>query len=235
MATLRPALKFDVGKRFAERVYRALGPGATLADTLRRAEIDVDPRSPGGLPDSPLALQAFDLIILQNVPVEAMPPRSQEALVTHIRDAGGGLVMIGGPDSFGAGGWRGSALEPILPVGLELPESLIEPEIAIVLVLDASGSMADTVLGSSKSKQRVANDAAAAAVLTLDKKDLVGVIKFTMTHDVVVPLGENTNAKRTASRIRSIAPGGGTSIGPALRERGLEPMERAETIGTAGA
>ena len=98
----------------------------------------------------------------------------------------------------------------------------LEPEIAIVLVLDASGSMADTVLGSSKSKQRVANDAAAAAVLTLDKKDLVGVIKFTMTHDVVVPLGENTNAKRTASRIRSIAPGGGTSIGPALREAGRQ-------------
>jgi Ca-activated chloride channel homolog len=198
------------------------GPGATLADTLRRAEIDVDLRSPSALPDSPLALQAFDLIILENVPVEAVSPRAQSALVTHVRDAGGGLVMIGGPDSFGAGGWHGSTIEPILPVGLELPDSLVEPEIAIVLVLDASGSMGDSVLGSSKSKQRVANDAAAAAVQTLDKQDLVGVIKFTMSHDVIVPLGENTNAKRTASRIRSISPGGGTAIGPALREAGRQ-------------
>ena len=27
-------------------------------------------------------------------------------LATYVHDMGGGLVMIGGPDSFGAGGWR---------------------------------------------------------------------------------------------------------------------------------
>ncbi|MCH7790956.1 MAG: VWA domain-containing protein [Planctomycetes bacterium] len=198
------------------------GPGATLADTLRRAGLEVELRGPAGLPDSPLALQAFDLVILQNVPVEAVGERAQRALVAHVRDAGGGLVMVGGPDSFGAGGWRSSVLEPILPVGLELPESVVVPEVAIVLVLDSSGSMGQSVLGSSRTKQRVANDAAALAVRTMDKKDLVGVIEFDTSHHVIVPLGENTNPKTTAARIRAISPGGGTQIGPALREAGRQ-------------
>jgi Mg-chelatase subunit ChlD len=190
--------------------------GSPLASVFRDAGLDVQVVSPGALPEDLLALQAYDLIILENVPVEALSERQQQNLVAHVKDMGGGLVMVGGPDSFGAGGWKGSVLEPILPVRLDLPEKLITPEAAIVLVLDSSGSMRHEVAGSSKSQQQIANEAAALAVKTLDKTDYLGVIEFNSMWSEVVPMGRNTDGASAAARIMGISPGGGTNIGPAL-------------------
>lgn len=192
------------------------GPGGTLAHTLFRSGVDVEMMPAEGCPQTLLELEAYDLIILQNVPAEALPLTTHEHLSAFVRDLGGGLVMIGGPDSFGAGGWKGSAVEPILPVKLDLPEELITPDVAIVIVLDNSGSMARSVMGSSRSQQRVANEAAALAVSSLDKQDLVGVISFNNSSSVVVELAENTDPVATAEKIRSIASGGGTNLMPAL-------------------
>lgn len=190
--------------------------GSPLASVFRDAGLDVQVMAPSALPEDLLALQAYDLIILENVPVEALSERQQQNLVAHVKDMGGGLVMVGGPDSFGAGGWKGSLLEPILPVRLDLPEKLITPEAAIVLVLDSSGSMRQSVAGSSKSQQQIADEAAALAVKTLDKTDYLGVIEFNSMWSEVVPMGRNSNPDSAAARIMGISPGGGTDIGPAL-------------------
>ena len=135
-----------------------------------------------------------------------------------MRDLGAGLVMVGGPDSFGAGGWKGSPIEPILPVSLDLPESLIVPSAAIVLVIDNSGSMGRGVFGSSRTQQQIANEAAAHAVTILDRADLVGVIAFNNAPHVVHPLSPNDDPPTLAARIRGISPGGGTNLLPALKE-----------------
>jgi uncharacterized membrane protein len=187
-----------------------------LAQVLRDAGLDVQVIAPTALSEDLLALQAYDLIILENVPVEAVSERQQQNLVAHVKDMGGGLVMVGGPDSFGAGGWKGSILEPILPVRLDLPEKLITPEAAIVLVLDSSGSMRHEVAGSSKTQQQIANEAAALAVKTLDKTDYLGVIEFNSWWSEVVPMGRNSDGASAAARIMGISSGGGTNIGPAL-------------------
>ncbi|GAB4384660.1 MAG: VWA domain-containing protein [Phycisphaerales bacterium] len=191
--------------------------GSTLPDVLRDAGIDVQVIAPEGFPHDMLQLQAYDLVMLQNVPAESISPEQQAMLVSHVRDLGAGLVMIGGPDAFGAGGWHGSELEPILPVRLDLPDQIVVPEAAIVFVLDSSGSMGASVLGSVRSQQQVANESAAMAIQSLDKSDLVGVIAFNENYRTVQPLGPNTDPEQTAARVRSIAPGGGTTLGPALR------------------
>ncbi|MEX2219048.1 MAG: VWA domain-containing protein [Phycisphaerales bacterium] len=207
----------------ADGVGNALpGPGLTLPETLRRAGMDVTVIPAEGIPSSILALEAYDLVILQNVPVESVPPPTQEALAAYVRDLGGGLVMVGGPDSFGAGGWKGSALEPILPVRLDLPEQLIQPDAAIVFVIDNSGSMGRAVFGSVRSQQEIANESTAMAIRTLDRKDLVGVITFNSMTSVLVPLGPNTDPKAISERVLSIGPGGGTILGPALAEARLQ-------------
>lgn len=197
---------------------KAGGPGTVLARTLRRAGLDVEVVAPGGMPTDLLAMQAHDLVILQNVAAEEIPGGSMPALVAFVRELGGGLVVVGGPKTLGAGGWRGSELEPILPVKLDLPEKLVVPEAAIVLVLDSSGSMLRSVLGSSRTQQAVANESAARAVMSLDDKDLVGVIAFSNEPRVVVPLGPATDREGIAERTRSISSGGGTNLGPAMRE-----------------
>ena len=62
----------------------------------------------GGQFGGELKMAGYDLIILEDVPAEAIDPAIQEQLVSFVRDMGGGLVMVGGPDSFASGGWKGT-------------------------------------------------------------------------------------------------------------------------------
>lgn len=201
------------------------GAGSILAGTLRRAGIDVDVVAPGLAPGDLLALQAYDLVMLQNVAAEDLTPAAHALLADYVEELGGGLVMIGGPDSFGAGGWKGSALEPILPVNLDLPEQLITPSAAIVIVLDSSGSMGQRVLGGTRTQQQIANEGAALALRSLDQQDLVGVIAFANSWKDVVPLGKNDDVEGATRRVLAIAPSGGTNLYPALAEAGRRLLE----------
>ena len=196
----------------------AQGAGAALGATLAKAGLEVQSIGPDGLRADLLWLQQFDLIVLQNVPADAMARPVHGALATCVTQLGVGLVMIGGPDSFGAGGWKGTEIEPILPVKLDLPERLVTPAVAVILVIDNSGSMNRTVLGSTRSQQDIADEGAALAVESMDKTDLVGVITFNSDFTVDLPLGPNRDAKATAALIRRIGADGGTNMPPALVE-----------------
>jgi Ca-activated chloride channel family protein len=192
--------------------------GETLERALTRLDIETTRMLSSEVPQSLLAYQAYDLVLLNNVPSEQVGRPLQEMLVDYVRILGGGLVMIGGQDSFGAGGWIGSPLADILPVKLELPEQLIVPSAAVVIVLDNSGSMARTAFGTLKTKQEIANEGAATAIETLDPRDLFSVIAFNDSYYTVVPLVPRDQASNAGSLIRSIAPGGGTDLYPALDE-----------------
>jgi Ca-activated chloride channel family protein len=191
---------------------------SALATALRSAGLPVESITPQALGQDPLDLQSADLVILDDVPADAVSKRQQEALISHVRDFGAGLVMTGGKSSFAAGGWRGSPLEPLLPIRLELPDSILQPELALVLVLDSSGSMNRFVMGSTRSQMDVATEAAAAAVRTLDQRDLLGVIEFNSRPRVVRALAANTTPAQTAKDIESISADGGTNLPPALNQ-----------------
>jgi len=203
------------------------GQPGVLARTLDRAGIETLTVAPEQLPDDLLALNAFDLIVLENVPAEAVARGTQALLADYVTKLGGGLVMVGGPDSFGAGGWKGTPLEAVLPVRLDLPEDVIAPPAAVALVLDNSGSMRFTLGGGSMSKQQIANESAALAIRTLDKTDVVCVIGFNTDPEVVIPAGRNTDSARNADAVRAIGSGGGTHIAPALALAGrlLDPVK----------
>mgnify|MGYP000595300631 CR=1 FL=1 len=198
------------------------GGGAVLARTLASAGVRVDLEPPTAFPTDMLGLEAYDLVVLQNVGADEVGFDGAERLALYVRELGGGLVMVGGPDSFGAGGWRGTAVEGVLPVELSLPERLVSPEAAVVFVIDRSGSMRARMGGSTRDLQSIANEAAAMAIRSLDPQDLVGVIAHDLGFDVIQPLGPNTDADRTAQRTLAIASGGGTNIGPALAEAGRQ-------------
>jgi uncharacterized membrane protein len=192
------------------------GTGSTLVSTLREGGIDTEVLAPESAPPDLLTLQAYDLVILDNVAADRLTSSYQELLVAYVRDLAGGLVMVGGPDSFGAGGWRGTPLEPILPVRLDLPEKVLSPEVATLFVMDNSGSMNWAALGSGRSKQDLATQAAALAISRLEKNDYVGLIAFNSEPETVIPLALNADPAGNAQKVLAIGTGGGTNMVPAL-------------------
>ncbi len=194
------------------------GPGDILPQALREHGIDLEVMPAAGAPSTLTAMQRYDAVFLQNVPAELIPPPQQRMLAQYVSEVGGGLVMVGGPDSFAAGGWTGSPIDRILPVECQIPSQTILPSGALVLVIDRSGSMASGVTGSQYSKLEIAAEAAVQAISTLYPQDLVGVVVFDDSAQWVVSLTPVTNPKSIAGQVRSVQPGGGTNMYPGMVE-----------------
>lgn len=191
---------------------------STLAATLKSSGINVTSINPGELPGDLVSLQAYDLVILENVAADAVNEEGQKRLVAYVKDLGGGLIMVGGPDTFGAGGWKNTPLEPILPVRLDLPDRIITRQVATVFVIDVSGSMGWPTLGSTRSKQEIANESAALAITRMERTDLVGIIAFNQRPMTILELQPNSDPPRAAAKAREMVADGGTNMGPALDE-----------------
>jgi Mg-chelatase subunit ChlD len=199
----------------------ASGSGALLS-ALQSHGIPI-PQSnhitPTQFPTRLIDLEPFDAIILSNVSrgPQGLSPEQDHLLASYVRDLGGGLIMIGGPDTLGPGNWHGSEVEKVLPVDCDIPAERVIPAGAMVIVIDHSGSMSDPMPGSSTlTKQQLAGDAAILALQSLQKDDLAGVIGFSDEPEWVVPLSSNTNPDRAADRIRAMTSTDGTNICPAL-------------------
>ena len=201
--------------------------GNILPRALASRGIELDVVKPRGLPISLDMMQRYDAIILQNVPYDAITPPQQRMIVKYVHDLGGGMVMLGGPDSFGAGGWTNSDLDKyILPVSCQIPSQTILPSGALVLVIDRSGSMASSVGGTMASQQELANEAAVLALNTLYPQDLVGVVAFDGDAKAIVKVQMNSDPGAVAKQVRSLQPGGGTNIyaGLDMAYRELAPL-----------
>lgn len=192
--------------------------GLVLPRALKSHGIELDVLPAAAIPDTPRLLQRYDAVVLQNVPAEQVPPVTQRMLARYVSELGGGLVMIGGPDAFGAGGWTDTPIDRVLPVECRVPNQKIVPSGALVIVLDCSGSMHEPMPGSSVTKQEAVNEAAVLAVSTLYLQDLVGVVRFNGSASWVVPLHVNADPHVTAKKIREIKPFGGTNIQAGMEE-----------------
>ena len=153
--------------------------GLVLPQALSERRLNVDVVRPAGFPQDITELTRYDAVLFQNVPADVITGRQQEMLARYVNDLGGGFVMLGGPDSFGAGGWTNSVIDKqILPVECQIPSQTILPSGAVVIVIDRSGSMGATVGVSGRSQMHLATEAAALAIGTLYEHDLIGVVGF---------------------------------------------------------
>lgn len=69
-----------------------------------------------GLPETPSELFAYDAIILSNVPREALSDPHLAWIDDWIARRGGGLMLVGGPNSFASGRWAGTTVGNMLPL-----------------------------------------------------------------------------------------------------------------------
>lgn len=207
----------------------ASGTYQLLVDQLRKSDIEVTIQNTNALFGSLAELQAYDAVILAGVArisgdsvesISAFTDDQVEMLVRNTQQLGCGILMIGGPEAFGAGGWAGTKLEEAMPVDFEIKNLKVAAVGALQLVIDTSGSM-------QGEKMTLCKAAAIEAVKALQPTDMIGVIAFDSQSREVVPMQKVAGRSHIAQRISRIVAEGGTDLYPAM-EKGYFSLRKAD-------
>jgi uncharacterized membrane protein len=186
----------------------------SMVEALRRNDIDVDVRNTANLFSSLVELQTYDSVVLAGVPRASGENASQiisitddqiEMLVQSVQQFGMGLLMLGGPEAFGAGGWTNTKLESAMPVDFAIKNTKVEAVGALAMVMHASemseGNYWQKMVGK-------------AALNALGPQDYCGVVQYDMQNDKwlwgtqsqgLIKVGENRAMMK--SRMSRMVPG----------------------------
>ncbi len=183
---------------------------SALVAALQAAQYTVESIRPETLPSELPLLAQYASVVLVDVPASDLTPRQMDAIQSYVRDLGGGLVTIGGPTSYGVGGYFRTPLEETLPVEMQIKDQQRRPTLAMVFIIDHSGSMSETSGGVTKVE--LAKEAAIRSIQLLNPMDRVGVIAFDESASWVVPMTDLSNPDRVINAIGTIRADGGTDI-----------------------
>ncbi len=154
----------------------------------------------------------YSAVILDDVATTDMSAAAWVEITDAVRRDAVGLLVLGGPSSFGLGAYRESVLEQVLPVISEPPED--ESPASVMFLVDISGSMGRQPGGIEG--LRTARDAVLFTAAALRPTDRVGLIAFDVeARQLLAP----TTRDDHVAAIRTAWPeqaSGGTSIIPAL-------------------
>ncbi len=201
-------------------VEGAPGRATNLEAALRAAQLNPTVVAPNGVPTSLIGMDAYDVIVLVDVPYRALPERTGQLLPAYVRELGRGLLMVGGEDSYAAGGYLDTPVEAALPVTMRTRGVKVQPDVALVLVIDESGSM-------DGQKLNLAKEGAAQAFATLDERDQIGVVAFDTSASWAVELQKKPAVDTFLEDLGSIGGGGGTDLRPGL-EAATQALEQAQ-------
>jgi Mg-chelatase subunit ChlD len=187
-----------------------------LSRALGAGKMNVKITTPKALPKDAAGFLAFRAVILENVPANDVGLQSLTALTQFATELGGGVLVTGGGGSFGVGGYFKSAIDPYLPVSMEIKNEHRKLSLAMVVALDRSGSMSMPV-GDGRTKMDLANLGTCGAIETLGPYDEVGVIAVDSAPHVVIELTAAADTKGICDRVRGIqSQGGGIFVYTAL-------------------
>lgn len=151
-------------------------------------------------------------VIINNVPAFEVPGDFLAALEFFVHEQGGGLLMAGGKQSFGSGGYFESAIDPLLPVSMELKSEHRKLAVAMAIVMDRSGSMGATVSQGGKqiTKMQLANTGAAKAIELLGSQDKISIHAVDSEPHSIIKLSDvGTRKKKLMDAARKVRSGGG--------------------------
>ncbi len=153
----------------------------TLKGRLEAQDIGVTVQTSDQLFSSLAELQPYDSVVLANVPrvsgegmdVYHFTDGQIEMLVRNTQQMGAGLVMLGGGNSFGAGGWTGTELEKAMPVDFQIKSAKVEARGALVMIMHAC-----EIPQGNFWQKKIAHE----AIKTLGSQDYCGLIEWTGTY-----------------------------------------------------
>jgi uncharacterized membrane protein len=166
------------------------GDGENLAPGLKAAKMNVTIIPPTAIPATLPELAQYDAIVLSNVPAAALPTGAMEALPVYVRELGKGLLMTGGDNAFGAGGYLRTPLETAMPVYMDVKSRELSANLALVIAVDKSGSMGRchcdnpdlnqtyTARETGQPKVDIAKEAIMRSAAALGDQDYLGVVTF---------------------------------------------------------
>jgi uncharacterized membrane protein len=213
---------------------------AELVGALETERQAVDTVGAAGLSPDPLELASYDSIVLVDVPRTELTDRQMLALQVYVRDLGKGLVMVGGPRSYGAGGYEKTPIEETLPVDMGVRDRQKQPDVALVVVIDKSGSMdachCNSFNGGNAGpgagiagvrKVDIGKEAILRAAAAMTSRDEIGVVAFDQSAHWVVktqPLGGIGDLR---GAIAGIQPLGQTNIFAGLSQA-VDSLEKSQ-------
>lgn len=218
------------GNNFAETWVQAMAgahvliisayPDDPVAAALQAQGIDVDlETNPKTL--HPGRLSGTRAVIINNVPASDLSVDFMKAVDFYVREQGGGLLMLGGKNSFGSGGYFASKLDDLLPVSMEIRDEKRKLTVAMAIVLDRSGSMSASVPTSSGTRQKIelADAGTAEAIRLLGPRDMVSVFAVDTRPYAVVPLAkvEPGRNEMIDNVLKIASQGGGICVPTGLR------------------
>ena len=177
------------------------------------------------LPSTVDALREYDQVILNNIANADMPEGFIEKLNSYVLDFGGGLFTVGGnkieygekvPNAYDEKDMRGTLYQDMLPVQV----INYTPPVAVIIIIDKSGSMAESSSSSGQSRIDAAKDGAKAAIKALTARDYCGIMTLTYDFSVEQSLVSATEYEKLNSAIDSIKAEGGTYYTPAIERAG---------------
>lgn len=170
-----------------------------LIEALVREHIEVRWADADGLRLPTNRLQDFAAIILSNTGADNFSGEQQRLMATYVRDLGGGLVMVGGDDSFGAGGWQGSPVEDVMPVKFDVDNVRQIPKGALAIVMHSCEMPNGNKWGI---------ETAVAALDAVSRLDYFGVIGWGMAgFHWEVPLQQASDKDAIKQKIRGMMNG----------------------------
>lgn len=166
-----------------------------LIEALKSENIDVVAREAGAATIDLLTLQGFSNVVLANVPASEFTDDQMKDMAAYVRDMGGGMVMLGGDEGFGAGGWIGTPIEEIMPVSFEIKHKRVIPRGALVIICHSCEIPRGNYWGKEMAKK---------SVDTISSRDYIGVLAYSFSPGGVsweVPLQEASNKGAVKARI----------------------------------
>ena len=113
-----------------------------LVASLRERQLQVTVQSSDRLFPRIGQLRQYGAVILANVPRDGLRAHFTDEqihlLVRYVHEFGRGLILVGGPDSFAAGGWTNSELEQASPIEFDPDVSGLNISGALIFVVDDS-------------------------------------------------------------------------------------------------